>query len=125
MLGLLLLACAPKADVALESAVLMLPRNMWSTKPLPCGYREVALVTWEDWTYDDVLAQATTWIGKGNADAIIDYEVSKRPVVVGLEQCEEIKGCYESANSYVTGEATIWTVTGMAVDWVPGCPLLE
>jgi hypothetical protein len=98
----------------------LVPTNFWTTRPVPCDYREIAELHYESYAWPEPREAAEAWL-TGAADAIIDYEVRIEHIAVTFQTCKSTPGCdAESGGSFYL---TKRTVTGLAVAWLTECSL--
>ena len=114
MMGLWILLLASCAYHQPVTSIDVRPPNFWETRPVPCPYEEVRDFRVEAWTYDTAVKPMSSFVVMGNAEAIIDFEVSNQWVKVNSKDCGVVYQCDGSFNGL------LWIAEGMAVDWL--CP---
>lgn len=100
--GLLLFSLLSTACFATTSSTIVpIPPGVWTTRPIPCPYEEIA-IAWSESVHLGLSSkQVFRWFYASSADALIDYEVRTR----------------------VMSGAVIFTVSGLAITWLgDGCP---
>lgn len=118
---LLLLACQ-KSPPELKAAFDPIPEGMWTTRPLPCAYEEVGIVSQEGWSSLSARNNAIEVARENGGDAVVDARHVSEMVNLTDAQCREIPEC----SPYQEG-GMVWmtrhTVSGLVVHWVgEDCP---
>lgn len=102
-------ACAP-AYTLRPPVEIPLPQHVWTTTQPPFAYKELAVVSVEQWSFSGALDQLVQLARARGASDVINVTWELRTVTVSRLQCAKLSDC-----SHSTQEAPVWDFRGLAV----------
>ena len=122
MLLLALLAGCALHGYQPVSAALPLPANVYTTRPEKCPYSEVYVLSFEDWSKDELMSRVARVPDVLEADAIIDFRIGWRAVETTWRQCkaEDLTCWVAGSYPYLSVHTGVFTATGAVIRWE--CP---